>query len=93
MQSNDAMILFFLSYLQILPIELVKKWRKSREAAVRSYLASAWKKSWSVWRAVLLGNLTVLVLTEISKSLISEARPHFWDTCQPNVTKEICDSG
>nr|CAH0106619.1 unnamed protein product [Daphnia galeata] len=77
----------------ILPIELVKKWRKSREAAVRSYLASAWKKSWSVWRAVLLGNLTVLVLTEISKSLISEARPHFWDTCQPNVTKEICDSG
>ncbi|KZS09305.1 Lipid phosphate phosphohydrolase 1 [Daphnia magna] len=79
--------------LFILPIELVKKWRKSREEAVRSYFLSAWRTSWSVWRAVLLGNLAVLVLTEISKSLISEARPHFWDTCQPNVTKEICDSG
>lgn len=59
---------------------------------MRTYLLSAWRASWSVWRAVLLGNLAVLVLTEFSKSLVSEARPHFWDSCKPNVTEEMCSN-
>ena len=64
-----------------------------RQTSVRSFLLRAWQSSWKVWRAVLLGNLTVLIVTEFAKGLISEARPHFWDTCKPNVTQEMCNAG
>lgn len=77
----------------ILPIELYEKWRKFRHTDVRSYLLSSWENSWKVWQSLLLGELLVLILTEFPKSVISEPRPHFWDTCKPNVTKEICDAG
>lgn len=77
----------------ILPAEYIRKWKKFGEASLRAVWPSAWSSSWQVWRAVLLGNLTVLVVTEFSKSLISEARPHFWDSCKPNVTQEMCESG
>ena len=64
-----------------------------RQTSVRSFLLRVWQCSWKVWRAVLLGNLAVLIVTEFAKGLISEARPHFWDTCKPNVTQEICNAG
>ena len=76
---------------QIFPLEAYQKKRKYAE--VRSYIASGWRKSWKIWQALLLGQLLVLMLTEFSKSIVSEPRPHFWDTCKPNVTKEICDTG
>lgn len=76
---------------QIFPIETY--WKKRKHAEIRSYLTSGWKKAWKIWQALLLGELLVLMLTEFSKSIISEPRPHFWDSCKPNVTKEICDTG
>lgn len=79
--------------MQILPVELIKRWKKFGAPSLKDVWPSAWSSSWQVWRAVLLGNLTVLVLTEFAKSLISEARPHFWDSCKPNVTEEMCATG
>jgi len=88
---NLFAVTLFIPILFIFPLEAYQKKRKYAE--VRSYIASGWRKSWKIWQALLLGQLLVLMLTEFSKSIVSEPRPHFWDTCKPNVTKEICDTG
>lgn len=88
---NLFAVTLFAPILFIFPIETY--WKKRKHAEIRSYLTSGWKKAWKIWQALLLGELLVLMLTEFSKSIISEPRPHFWDSCKPNVTKEICDTG
>jgi hypothetical protein len=80
------------SLQQIFPIECIKKWTKERNGTLGPFLYRIWRSCWKVWRAQLTGILVVLVMTEFSKTLISEPRPHFLDTCKPNVT-EMCKTG
>jgi len=89
---NLFFVTLFVPILFIFPIEVFEKKRKYADD-VRSYVVSGWRKSWKIWQALLLGELLVLMLTEFSKSIVSEARPHFWDTCKPNVSQAICDTG
>lgn len=76
---------------QILPVELVKRWKRC--GSVTSNLLSVWPPSWRVWRAALLGNVMLMAPVEFLKNIFSEARPHFLDSCKPNITEEMCRTG
>ncbi|XP_037793355.1 phospholipid phosphatase 2-like [Penaeus monodon] len=47
-------------------------------------------RSWSYTGDIFVGGLFMFFLNDLAKTTVSEPRPHFWDTCRPNITAEQC---
>jgi len=48
------------------------------------------KRFGNIYHKYLMGHLAVLLLGEILKTIVGELRPHFIDTCKPNITLLDC---
>ncbi|XP_065569558.1 putative phosphatidate phosphatase [Artemia franciscana] len=53
-------------------------------------LKRAFDRTVAIYRTYFVGQVFVMTAVEVSKTIISEPRPHFLDTCKPNITEETC---
>ncbi|XP_022252853.1 phospholipid phosphatase 2-like isoform X2 [Limulus polyphemus] len=59
----------------------------------RAHFQHYYNQCSAVLKNFLLGFLYVFFVTELSKSLVGELRPHFLDTCKPDWSKINCSQG
>lgn len=57
-----------------------------------SFSKISFKAVKTLYKNFIIGSLFVILLTELLKRIINEARPHFIHTCQPD-TNELCQPG
>ncbi|XP_071545338.1 phospholipid phosphatase 1-like isoform X2 [Panulirus ornatus] len=56
----------------------------------KSPFRSGLRRSWSYITDLFVGGLFMFFINDVAKTVTSEPRPHFWDTCSPNITSEQC---
>ncbi|XP_045599723.1 phospholipid phosphatase 2 isoform X1 [Procambarus clarkii] len=48
------------------------------------------RRSWGYTTDLFVGGLFMFFINDVVKTVVGEARPHFWDTCRPNITSVQC---
>ncbi|KAK8720226.1 hypothetical protein OTU49_013498, partial [Cherax quadricarinatus] len=62
----------------------------SQPAMGASPFQSGLRRSWGYITDLFVGGLFMFFINDLTKTVVGEARPHFWDTCKPNITSEQC---
>lgn len=70
---------------------LLLEWALPRSKARN--LREATDLAWRFFKDLFFGQLVALLIIEFFKMTVSEARPHFMQTCKPNISEELCANG
>ncbi|XP_042888721.1 phospholipid phosphatase 2-like isoform X1 [Penaeus japonicus] len=68
----------------------IVEWAVPPSGQVSPPLREGLSRSWSYTGDIFVGGLFMFFLNDLAKTTVSEPRPHFWDTCRPNITEEQC---
>lgn len=81
-------ITLFLPFFVMVIVEWIVP--PSQPAMGASPFQSGLRRSWGYITDLFVGGLFMFFINDLTKTVVGEARPHFWDTCKPNITSEQC---
>ena len=50
-------------------------------------------RAFSLFKDAVQGQVLLLMVVQFLKLAVSEPRPHFIETCEPNLTADVCAQG